>query len=37
MEKNKTTIIEQFENKISFFSNNVFFGLLIIGSVRADH
>jgi hypothetical protein len=33
MKKNRLTIIEQFEDKISFFSNNVFFGLLIIGLI----
>ena len=33
MEKNKLTIIKKIEDKISFFSNNVFFGLLIIGII----
>lgn len=33
MEKNRLSIIEKFENKISFFSNNIFLSLLIIGII----
>ncbi len=33
MEKNSLSYIEKFEEKISFFSNNIFFSLLIIGII----
>ena len=33
LEKNRQSTIEKFENKISFFSNNIFLSLLIIGII----
>ena len=33
MEKNQISIVKKFENKLSFFANNIFFSLLIIGLI----